>query len=226
MSDSIPEPLDKVEWVIDPDETALLVIDMQKDFVDPDAPMFVPMNRDILPNLRELVEASRSAGMEVIYTQHVHDPSGKDMGLMDDFWEPIRTQEGLVDGTEGVEVHEKLAPKEDELQIKKHRYSAFYNTDLDLELRNRGIETLIITGCVTNQCCESTARSAQFRDYEPIFVSDGTAQNDAGEMSAEDLRASVCTSLSQCIAEVASTESVVDRIEAATREKRAEVADD
>ena len=137
---------------------------------------------------------------------------------MEKFWEPIGNQTALVDGTEGIEIYEELAPQEGELVIKKHRYSAFYNTDLETQLRNRGIETLIITGTVTNMCCESTARDAQFRDYNVIFVSDATGTMDhpdlgAGSMTAEEVQKATLTSLSLCIAEIASTQQVIDKLE-------------
>ena len=85
-------------------------------------------------------------------------------------------------------------------------------------MRNRGIETLIITGTVTNMCCESTARDAQFRDYNTIFVSDGTGTMDhpdlgAGSMTAEEVQKATLISLSRCVAEVASTKQVIERLE-------------
>ncbi|SDI33968.1 ureidoacrylate peracid hydrolase [Alteribacillus persepolensis] len=203
--------------VEDPRRVALLVIDMENDFVKPGAPMQVPMAYDMVPRLKKLLEACREKGATVIYTSHVHSKDRGDMGLMADFWEPIGNQTALVDGTEGIEIFEELAPKEGELLIKKHRYSAFYNTDLETQLRNRGIDTLIITGTVTNMCCESTARDAQFRDYRVIFVSDATGTMDhpdlgAGAMTAEDVQQSTLTSLSFCIAEIASADEVMDKL--------------
>ena len=78
---------------------------------------------------------------------------------MGDFWGPIGNQTALVDGTEGVEIYEELAPREGELVIKKHRYSAFYNTNLETQLRNRGIDTLgilqeLLQICVANRLLE------------------------------------------------------------------------
>ncbi|WP_223882027.1 isochorismatase family protein [Niallia endozanthoxylica] len=79
-------------------------------------------------------------------------------------------------------------------------------------------ETLIITGTVTNMCCESTARDAQFRDYNVIFVSDANGTMDhpdlgAGAMTAEEVQKATLTSLSLCIAEIASTQQVIDKLE-------------
>jgi nicotinamidase-related amidase len=198
----------------DPKRVALLVIDMENDFVKPGAPMCVPMATEAVPNIRRLINTCREQAATVIYTTHVHGKDRGDMGLMAGFWPPINSQEALVDNTVGVEIYPELAPQESELVIKKHRYSAFYNTDLETQLRNRGIDTLIITGTVTNMCCDSTARDAQFRDYKVIFVSDATGTMDhpdlgAGAMAAEDVQRATLTSLSFCIAEVASTKAVL-----------------
>ena len=179
--------------------------------------MQVPMAYEAVANIKMLIDACREKGATVIYTTHVHGKDRGDMGLMGEFWAPIGNQTALVDGTEGIRFT-KLAPQEGELVIKKHRYSAFYNTDLETQLRNRGIETLIITGTVTNMCCESTARDAQFRDYNTIFVSDGTGTKDhpdlgAGSMTAEEVQKATLISLSRCVAEVASTKQVIERLE-------------
>jgi len=200
----------------DPKRVALLVIDMENDFVKPGAPMCVPMATDAVQNISRLLETSREKGATVIYTTHVHGRDRGDMGLMAGFWPPIDSQEALVDNTPGIEIYPELAARDNELIIKKHRYSAFYNTDLETQLRNRGIDTLIITGTVTNMCCESTARDAQFRDYKGIFVSDATGTMDhpdlgAGAMSAEEVQQATLTSLAFCIAEVASTQNVIEK---------------
>lgn len=205
----------------DPKRVALLVIDMENDFVRPGAPMHVPMATEVVPNIKRLIDACRSAGATVIYTAHVHGADRGDMGLMADFWPPINSQTALVDYTEGVEIYNEIKPQPGELVIKKHRYSAFYNTNLETQLRNRNIDTLIITGTVTNMCCESTARDAQYRDYKVIFVSDGTGTMDhpdlgAGAMPAEEVQKAVLTSLSFCIAEIASTNEVLAKLGAAS----------
>lgn len=131
-----------------PTKTALLVIDMENDFVKPGAPMCVPMATKAVPNIKKLIDVCRKKGATVIYTTHVHGKDRGDMGLMSGFWPPIDSQEALVDNTPGTEIYSDIAPQEGELVIKKHRYSAFYNTDLETQLRNRGIDTLIITGTV------------------------------------------------------------------------------
>jgi nicotinamidase-related amidase len=83
--------------------------------------------------------------------------------------------EGMcLEGSPESEVHKSIAPLPEEKQILKHRYSAFYNTDLETVLRCLKIEDLVICGIMSNLCCESTARDAYFRDYRVFFPADGT----------------------------------------------------
>jgi nicotinamidase-related amidase len=79
-----------------------------------------------------------------------------------------------IEGSPESEIHDELAPLPGEKVILKHRYSAFYNTDLETVLRCIKIEDLVIGGVMTNLCCESTARDAYYRDYRVFFLADGT----------------------------------------------------
>lgn len=151
------------------DRSALLVIDMQKFFLDPASPTFTCGGPAILPNIKRLVAAFRAAGRPVIYTRHVHHPDFIDAGIMQWWWEGA-----CFEGTPESLVHDEIAPLEREKVIPKHRYSAFYNTDLETILRCLKIEDLIISGIMTNMCCESTARDAYYRDYRVHFLADAT----------------------------------------------------
>ncbi|HXT81081.1 MAG TPA: isochorismatase family cysteine hydrolase [Acetobacteraceae bacterium] len=161
-----------------PAKTVMIVVDMQNDFVAPGAPMETPAARAIVPKLAETLQACRRSGVRVIYTAHVHRRDGSDMGLFDDMHPPIANREGLVDGTPGVNIYPELAPAPGEHVIKKHRYSAFFGTDLDIILREWGIDTIIISGTTTENCCLSTARDAMFHNYRVAFLSDATATYD------------------------------------------------
>jgi nicotinamidase-related amidase len=104
------------------------------------------------------------------------------------------------------------------LVVAKPRYSAFYGTDLEAILRSQGIDTLIISGTVTDVCCESTTRDAFSRDYKVIFLSDGTAATDwpdlgFGPVSAEEVQKVVLTVLAMCFAQVSSIDQVMAEIE-------------
>lgn len=148
---------------------ALIVVDMQPFFLDPGSPTFTCGGPAILPMVRRLVDAFRQAGRPVIFTRHVHHPADLDAGIMGWWWEGK-----CLEGTPESEVHPDLAPLPNEKVVLKRRYSAFYNTDLDTVLRCLKIEDLVVSGIMTNMCCEATARDAYYRDYRVFFLADGT----------------------------------------------------
>ena len=131
---------------IDPKKTAMIVVDMQNDFVAPGAAMETPAARHIVSQLAKALRICREVGIKIIYTAYVHRSDGCDMGLFDDMHPPIANRQALVDGTSGVEIYPELAPAVGEHVIKKHRYSGFFGTDLDIILREWGVDTVIISG--------------------------------------------------------------------------------
>ncbi|WP_165874806.1 cysteine hydrolase family protein [Natrarchaeobius oligotrophus] len=209
--------LDDVEadLEIDPEETAVIVVDMENDFVAEGAPLETPMGRAFADELEAFLEGCRDAGSQIIYTTHVHRESGCDMGTMADIWAPIEQRAGLVDETEGVEIYDQIAPQDDDILIKKHRYSGFYGTDLDIILRNSGIENVVITGVTTENCCAMTAREAQFRDYRVVFLADLTGTFDYpdqgfGERSAQEIHETVCTIIGTSVGTLATADDVLE----------------
>src|SRR4029453_18347380 len=130
----------------------------------------------------------------------------------------IQNNKAIIAGTPNVEIYEGLKPQMGDLVVAKPRYSAFYGTDLEAILRSKGIDTLIISGTVTNVCCESTTRDAFSRDYKVIFLSDGNAAGDLpdlgfGPVSAEEIQKVVLTVLAMCFAQVSSIDQVMAEIE-------------
>ncbi|MEO0004642.1 MAG: isochorismatase family cysteine hydrolase [candidate division WOR-3 bacterium] len=162
-------PFNQHEMELNKERSALLVIDMQKFFLDPSSPTFTSGGLAIVPNLKMLVKEFRQANRPVIYTCHVHHPEGIDAGIMKWWWQGM-----CIEGTPESRVIDEIAPLPNEKIVYKHRYSAFYNTDLETVLRCLKIEDLVITGIMTNMCCESTARDAYYRDYRVFFLADGT----------------------------------------------------
>jgi len=154
---------------LNPEKSALMVIDMQKYFLDPESPTFTCGGLAILPNIKNLVASFRKAGRPVIFTKHVHHPEGYDAGIMGWWWDGM-----CLEGTPESQIHPELAPEPHEKVVDKHRYSSFYNTDLETILRCQNIKDLVISGIMTNMCCESTARDAYYRDYRVFFPADAT----------------------------------------------------
>ena len=149
--------------------SALLVIDMQRFFLDTKSPTYTCGGVAIIPTVKRLMDSFRRAGRPVIFTQHVHHPGDLDSGIMGWWWKGK-----CLEGSPESEIHPDLAPKPGEKIVLKHRYSAFYNTDLETVLRCLKVEDIVISGIMTNLCCESTARDAYFRDYRVFFPADGT----------------------------------------------------
>jgi nicotinamidase-related amidase len=162
-------PFNKHEMRLNRERSALLVVDMQNFFLDPSSPSFTCGGLAILPGLAGLIRAFRQAGRPVIFTRHVHHPDQLDAGIMAWWWQGM-----CMEGTPESEIHPGVSPEPNEKVILKHRYSAFYNTDLETILRCLKVEDIVITGIMTNMCCESTARDAYYRDYRVFFPADGS----------------------------------------------------
>jgi len=162
-------PFNTHKLALNPSKSALLVIDMQKFFLDPESPTFTCGGLAIIDNLKSLIDAYRRKELPVIFTCHVHDPKGIDAGIMKWWWEGM-----CIENSPESKVIDEIAPREGEKIIYKHRYSAFYNTDLETYLRGLKVEDLVVTGIMTNMCCESTARDAYYRDYRVFFLADAT----------------------------------------------------
>jgi len=145
-----------------PGRCALLVIDMQQYFFSIAAP--------ILGNVLSIIEACRSVDIRTIFTRHGHKNISEDGGMLVAWWGDL-----VEYGSKDWELINALKPSDTDGVIDKNRYSVFHGTGLDESLRSRKIEELIITGVMTNCCCETTARDAFVRDYRVFFVSDATA---------------------------------------------------
>lgn len=144
------------------EQAALLVIDMQE--------YFRSMVTDIIPHVEMLISVCRDSKVTVVYTQHGHDDPEQDGGMLGQWWGEL-----ILTGTEGATIFPEIRPLPGEKLVVKNRYSAFHNTDLDEYLKSLGIKDVIISGVMTNLCCETTARDAFVRDFRVFFLADGTA---------------------------------------------------
>jgi nicotinamidase-related amidase len=177
---------------LQPGRTALLVVDMQRGFLEPGAALEVPPGRAIIPNLRRLVEACRRQRVPVIFTEFVYstavpclrgDPFGPEHlparpGQPTGFGLPsgnCLVAPRAEQGPNSADIVAELAPRPDELVVRGHTYDKFYGTPLDLALRSRDVRSLVITGVLTDVCVNCTLLSAAARDYRVTAVTDGVA---------------------------------------------------
>ena len=173
-----------------PETCALLVIDMQDEFVKPHwSPDWVPDATKQVPRIKRLIEHCRSKNIPVIYTVYSKTHNYLDRPKTGKFM-PGRYSELDIDFsdfyTRGKVWHE-LKPKENEIVIHKSSYGAFPDTPLETILKNLGKDTVIICGTLTNFCCGTTARQAYERSFKVVFGSDLTA-TDAPEMQEPELK--------------------------------------
>ncbi|MBM7046561.1 cysteine hydrolase family protein [Rhizobium lusitanum] len=196
---------------VNPKTTALINVDIQNCFVQ-DSPVAAPGGAAIIPRINKLADAVRRTGGLVIHTAHVVRPDGSTTGVMGEFNAAIKA--GLLyKGRPSAELHPDLAIAETDLVVDKPRYGAFYGTDVELILRNRGIESVIVTGITTNVCCETTAREANMRDFQVFFISDGTATFDLPDVSAEQVQKAVCATLAMAFAQIETADSMIAKLD-------------
>jgi ureidoacrylate peracid hydrolase len=167
---------------LDPAKTALIVVDMQNAFMLPGvAHSPCPMAQEIVPNINRLAEVVRATGGAVVWVKATYtEETLKRWSSMYRMIGPARTArrvEALSAGTKGHELWSGLDARPQDLVVEKTSYSAFIQGSSNLAevLRARGLDTLLITGTVTNVCCESTARDAMMLNFKTIMVTDGNA---------------------------------------------------
>jgi ureidoacrylate peracid hydrolase len=176
---------------LDPLHTALVVIDLQHAFMN-DAVGFaaVPAARDIVPAVNRLAAAVRETGGGVFWIKMTHDERCfSEWSVAYELLTPevrARRIAALSEGTLGHELWPDLDVRPEDEMVKKYRYSAFMpgTSELPDRLRSRGFDTVLITGIVTNVCCESSARDANMTDFRTIMVSDGNAALSQAEHDA------------------------------------------
>ena len=176
---------------LDPARTALVVIDLQNAFMDDQVGhAVVPAARDIVPAVNRLAGVVRQTGGAVFWVKMAHDEQVlDDWSIAFEMLTPSRREKriaALSEGTRGHELWPQLDVRPEDEIVKKYRYSGFLpgTSDLADRLRARGLDTLLITGTVTNVCCESSARDASMLNFRTIMVSDGNAANSQAEHDA------------------------------------------
>lgn len=170
---------------LDPGRTALLVVDMQRAFVEPGQAMEVPPARDVVPRIQELVGIFREKHLPVVFTEFTYAPAAPLLvGELHPEHRPAppgaSTGFGLpssscLEGADDTRVIPELAPRPDELVVRKHYYDGFNGTVLDGALRARGVTTLVVTGTMTDICVLATVIGGFNREYRLLVVEDGVA---------------------------------------------------
>lgn len=160
---------------VDPKRTAVLVIDMQRDFLDPGAPIATPGGLDLIPRINRLTARTRALGMPVIFTQEMHRADRSDFGIELEFEPPH-----CLEGTPGMELAETLDVAPGDYRIlNKRRYDAFLGTDLDTLLRSLRVQSLLVAGVCTDICVASTVQHARNLDFRCYVLSDCVAGTSA-----------------------------------------------
>ena len=179
------ELLSTLEQKVLPAHAALLVVDVQNDFVA-DGGFFDQVGADVktiqraIPPLARLVDRAREAGVLVVFIQAIYDPQYLSAPMRERDLRVGRRMPRCLTGSWGADFH-VIAPRPNEPVVIKHRYSAFANSELDDLLKRRGIRSLLLTGVATDTCVESTGRDAYFIDYYVTLVADccaGAAERD------------------------------------------------
>jgi ureidoacrylate peracid hydrolase len=195
---------------IDPARTAHLIIDLQNGFMEPGAPVEVPAAREIIPNVNAISRAVRHAGARNVFVRFTTPASALEQwsSFYSRFSPQTRQahQEAFAPGAHYWQLWPELDVRDEEAKIDKGRFAAFIPGTCDLHrmLQERHVDTLIISGTLTNCCCESTARDAMQLNYKVIFVSDANATLSDAEHNA------TLNNMCALFADVMSTAEVID----------------
>lgn len=164
------------EYILDPSRTAVLVIDMQKAFTEPESPICVAGAKETIPAIAQFIDPARKAGMAIFWISRQHAADGSDM---ETFRRKLLQEKGCLDLLSSSNSMSRLAAglevKQPDQIIYKTRFSAFYKTKLDELLKTKGIDTVILLGTQTPNCIRATAYDAIARDYQTFIIDDCTS---------------------------------------------------
>jgi nicotinamidase-related amidase len=127
----------------------------------------------------------------------------------------VKTTSFLDRDSETAAFHKELVRDSRDILLEKPHYGAFYETNLELLLRRRGIDTIIITGIATNVCCDTTAREAMVRDFRVFFLSDGTTTGGVEGISRDEVQRATLATLGMCFAQVLTVDEMIQKVKGA-----------
>lgn len=169
----------------EPERTALVVVDMQRGFLDPGEAMEVPPAREIVPVIQSLLRVFRGQRLPIVFTEFVYSESAPVLiGSLHPEHQPAppgaprgfgRPSSSCLEGTASAETIPDLAPRPGEIVVRKRGYDAFAGTPLDGALRARNVTSLVVTGTMTDICVLATVTAALHRQYRVTVVEDGVA---------------------------------------------------
>ncbi len=201
---------------LQPGRTALLVVDMQRAFVEAGQAMEVPPARDVVPRIRELLAMFRERRLPVVFTEFTYSPRAPLLvGELHPEHRPAppgaprgfgRPSSSCLEGEEETRVIPELAPRPDELVVVKHSYDGFNGTVLDGALRARGVSTLVVTGTMTDICVLATVVGGMNREYRMVVVEDAVAT------LWPDIQRATLDIIGRAFARVASAKEVADEV--------------
>jgi ureidoacrylate peracid hydrolase len=194
-------------------QAAVIVVDMQNDFCSKGglfdhAGVNISMVQKAVGPTRRALSAARAAGIKIVYLKMGFRPDLSDLGHTDSVNRVRHLQLGVgqpslvADGSQGrflirntwnTDVIDELRPQPEDVVLYKHRFSGFYQTELDDILRRLGIKNLIFTGCTTSVCVDSTIRDAMFRDYRCVLLADCAGEPIGNELARSNHEASLLT---------------------------------
>jgi ureidoacrylate peracid hydrolase len=193
-----------VDFELVPENTVLVSVDLQNCFVDN-----ADRGREVVDRINHVAAACRAAGILVIHTRHVVRPDHSNIGILGQLVPKVR--DGMLDeGSESAAFYSDLWIEPNDVLLTKPRFGAFHGTDLEVILRSRGIDSVIITGITTDVCCDTTAREANARDFKVFFLSDATATSRPSESQRATLEL-----ISALFGQVLTSEAMLAKIKGA-----------
>ena len=162
---------------LNPGHTAVICIDMQREYFDPSRPLYVKDSQKVSENCRVIIDNARARKSLIVHVRHVSSKDG---------------DQTFAANSPFIDFVDLLTPKETEPIVTKSRPGAFYDTPLNDILVSKKIKNVIICGLLSFMCCDTTAREAHARGYDVYFIKDATAAIDIGEIPAETIHRSTC----------------------------------
>lgn len=177
--------------------SALLVIDAQEYFINKNSHAYIPSSKAVISSVRELISLYEKNNLPIVFTRHAYLKK-ENPGIMKKWWKDVIYNDDKLS-----EIKNELMTKNAKV-FRKTRYSAFEKTGLEKYLKEKSIKRILISGFMTNLCCDTTARGAFMKDFETYFLIDGTAAYN------EELHSASLKTLSQGFVVPVTTEQIID----------------